>query len=141
MTANGSNRIICRWMALVAMLGLTVGLTACSKKQTKEDEEPTAEETQKEDESADKEAKKKKKSVVLYEYRFNPNSLTIKKGTTVEFMNKDKEQHNVKIAALDIDENIKSGGTFTHTFETTGEFAVENRLSEKSMKMTIVVKE
>jgi len=126
-------------MALLAMVGLTVGLTACSKKQTKEDEEPTAEKSQETEESADK--KKMMKSVVLYEYRFNPNSLTITKGTTVEFMNKDKEQHNVKIAALDIDKNIKSGGTFTHTFKTTGEFAVENRLSEKSMKMTIVVKE
>ena len=140
MNANGSTRTISRWMTLLAMVGLTVGLTACSKKQTKDDEEPTAEKTQQE-ESADEKEKKKMKSVVLYEYRFNPNSLTVKKGTTVEFMNKDKEQHNVKIAALDIDKNIKSGGTFKHTFKTTGEFAVENRLSEKTMKMTIVVKE
>ena len=128
-----------RTLMVLAALGLFVGLSACKKGQTKEDEQPTADKTQ-EKESAD-EQKKQEKSVVLYKYRFNPNSLTVTKGTTVKFMNKDPEKHNVKIAALDVDKSIESGGTFKHTFETTGEFAVENRLSEKPMKMTIVVKE
>ena len=124
-------RKVVRMMAICAALGLVVGLGACKKKQTKKDKKPT--------ESQKKKKKKKKKTVILYQYRFQPNTLTIKKGTTVEFFNKDQEKHNVKIAALDIDKNLEPGKRFKHTFETKGEFAVENRLSEKSMKMTIVV--
>lgn len=122
-------------LAVVASVGLLSSTMGCSNKQKKEDEEPTAEK------SADKEKKKKQKKVVLYQYRFNPNSLTVEKGTKVKFLNKDQEKHNVKIAALDIDKNLEPGGEFTHQFSTSGEFAVENRLSEEQMKMTIVVKE
>ncbi len=121
-------------LSLILALGL-VTAAGCSGKQKKDDEKPTAEEASEQKEGPEK------KSVVLYQYRFNPNSLTIQKGTTVEFENKDQEKHNVKIAALDIDNNLEPGDTFTHTFETTGEFAVENRLSEEQMKMTLVVEE
>ncbi|MFB6372625.1 MAG: cupredoxin domain-containing protein [Bradymonadaceae bacterium] len=121
-------------LAVVASVGLVCSTTACSGKQKKKDEKPTAEE------SADKkEEKQKQKKVVLYQYRFNPNSLTVQQGTKVKFLNKDQEKHNVKIAALDLDKNLEPGEEFTHTFETSGEFAVENRLSEEQMKMTIVV--
>ena len=130
-------RMTLRLLTVFAALGLVFGLTSCSKKQTKSDEEPTAEKSAEKKEDA----QKKKKSVILYQYRFQPNTLTVKKGTTVEFMNKDQEKHNVKIAALDVDKNLEPGKKFSHTFKTTGEFAVENRLSEKSMKMTIVVEE
>jgi plastocyanin len=119
-------------VCMIASLGLLVA-TGCSGKQEKKDKQPTAEESASKDDM--------KKSVVLYQYRFNPNSLTVKKGTTVEFQNKDQEKHNVKIAALDIDKNLEPDQTFEHTFETTGEFAVENRMAEKQMKMTIVVEE
>lgn len=79
------------------------------------------------------------KAVTLYQYRFNPNTLTVPAGTTVVFTNKDPEKHNVTIPALNIDESIEPGGEFTHTFNTTGEFAVSNRLSATPMKMTLVV--
>lgn len=117
--------------ALFGLLGAGVG---CSKNKPA-DAKPTAdrEATQQEEERA------KGKTVVLYEYRFNPNTLTISKGTEVTFKNKDQEVHNVKIAALDIDQNIEPGENWSHTFESTGEFAVENAKAEKTMKMTIVV--
>ena len=79
------------------------------------------------------------KEVMLYQYRFNPNTLSISAGTTVNFVNKDPERHNVRIAALNIDQMIDSGQSWSHTFDTKGEFAVDNRLATNPMSMTIVV--
>ena len=79
------------------------------------------------------------KEVMLYQYRFNPNSLSISVGTTVKFTNKDPERHNVRIAALNIDEMVDTGASWSHTFDTKGEFAVDNRLATNPMAMTIVV--
>lgn len=79
------------------------------------------------------------KEVMLYQYRFNPNSLTVSVGTTVNFVNKDPERHNVRIAALNIDQMVDSGQSWSHKFDTKGEFAVDNRLATNPMAMTIVV--
>ncbi|QDG53279.1 hypothetical protein FIV42_21790 [Persicimonas caeni] len=109
---------------------LTLGLTACGG----------GEEAKKEDEAAkEKPAEAEAKEVVLYQYRFNPNTLTIPTGTTVQFTNKDPDRHNVNIPQLNIDQNLAAGESFSHTFETTGEFAVSNRFASRPMKMTIVV--
>lgn len=122
-----------KWTIVLALFGLVLGATACSKDK-KPDEEPTADQTQQEDDQEDM------KSVVIYGGNFNPNKLTIDEGTEVVFKNKDREKHNVKISALDIDQNIDANAEWSYTFETTGEFAVENRLATEPMKMTIVVK-
>lgn len=121
-------------VAVVAALGFVVSFAGCSK-QTKSDPEPTSDKQTTEK----SETESKAKTVVLYEYRFNPNSLNIEKGTEVTFKNKDQEKHNVKIGALDVDKNIDAGSSWSYEFKTTGEFAVGNRLSSKPMKMTIVV--
>jgi plastocyanin len=119
--------------ALALLAALTFGATACggSKKQEKTD---TPDETTKE---TGEEAETKK--VVLYNYRFNPSKLTVAQGTQVTFENKDPDKHNINIPALNLDENLESGQTFTHTFETTGSFAVSNRFATTPMKMTIEV--
>lgn len=121
-------------LAFVVSVGLLAGWVGCSKN-TASDSQPTG------DREAKKEQQEKKqgKTVTLYQYRFNPNSLTVSKGTKVTFKNKDQEVHNVKIAALDVDQNIKPNKEWSYTFQSTGEFAVENRMVEKPMKMTIVV--
>lgn len=118
--------------ALTLLAALAFGATACggSKKQEKDTPKETTEETTEETAT---------KTVVLYNYRFNPSNLTIASGTEVTFENKDPDKHNVNIPALNIDENIESGQTFTHTFETTGSFAVSNRFATTPMKMTIEV--
>ena len=43
------------------------------------------------------------KVVILYGGRFNPDEISVAKGTSIVFKNKDREKHNVKIAALDVD--------------------------------------
>lgn len=79
------------------------------------------------------------KKVVLWQYRFNPASLTVNSGDTVVFENKDPEPHNVNISALNVDQNIEPGATWSYTFNTAGEYAVGNRLAENPMTATIVV--
>ena len=79
------------------------------------------------------------KVVILYGGRFNPDEISVEQGTRIVFKNKDREQHNVKIAALDVDHDIAAGDEWSRTFETAGEFAVENAIAQQPMKMTIFV--
>ena len=81
------------------------------------------------------------KVVILYGGRFNPGEISVAEGANIVFKNKDRETHNVKIAALDVDQDIAAGDEWSHTFETVGEFAVENTIAQQPMKMTIVVEE
>lgn len=110
---------------------LSAGLTACSsgEEATKTDDNNVAEQP----------AQAQTKTVVLYKYKFNPTTLTVPAGTVVKFSNKDPDQHNVSIAALNIDQNLAAGESFEFTFDTAGEFAVNNRFATTPMKMTIVV--
>jgi plastocyanin len=120
--------LIALMVALVSM-----GAMACGggkKQQAPEDTPPPKEEP----------ATPKTVEMVLFQYRFNPNSLNIEKGTTVVFKNKDQEKHNVSIPPLDIDKTLEPGDSFSHTFNTTGEFAVSNRFASGPMKATITVK-
>lgn len=78
------------------------------------------------------------RTVVLYQYRFNPASLSVPAGTTITFQNRDPESHNLNIPALNIDQNIEPNQEWSHTFSTRGEFAVSNRFSD-GMRLDITV--
>ncbi|MFB6263071.1 MAG: cupredoxin domain-containing protein [Bradymonadaceae bacterium] len=127
---------VARRIAYAVLTAGLVGLFAvgCGKEDGQQvpDENPTADRTSPEPVVEE---------VTLYDYRFSPESLTIPRGGKVTFRNKDPETHNVTIAALDVDRDLEPGETWTRTFETTGEFAVENQAVESSMKMTIIVEE
>lgn len=110
---------------------LSAGLMACSSG----DDAVTEDETVAEQPAGEAQVK----TVTLYKYQFNPSTLTVQAGTIVGFSNKDPEQHNVSIAALNIDETLAAGESFQLEFNTPGEFAVNNRFSSSPMKMTIVV--
>lgn len=119
-----------RTMMLALVFSALAFTTACKKKQQEMPDEPVTETAA---------PAPQKKEVALYQYRFNPNTLTIPVGTTVVFKNKDPERHNVRIAALNIDQMIDSGQSWKYKFATKGEFAVDNRLATNPMSMTIVV--
>jgi plastocyanin len=109
---------------------LTLGLVACGGgEEAKKDDEAVATEEAPQAQTTE---------VVMYKYRFNPNSLTVSKGTTVKFVNKDPDKHNISIPQLSIDQGLAAGETFEHTFDTTGEFAISNRFRD-TMKATITV--
>jgi plastocyanin len=78
-------------------------------------------------------------TVQMFGYKFNPNSVSVAAGTTVVFENKDPERHNVTISALGIDQMVDPGQSWSYTFTTTGEFAVQNRLATNGMAATINV--
>ena len=80
------------------------------------------------------------KSIIIYSYKFNPNTLTVPVGTTIVFQNKDPEQHNVNITALNVDQMIKPNSQWSYTFSSTGTFTVTNRLANTPMKATIIVR-
>ncbi len=79
------------------------------------------------------------KSVVLYKYKFNPNSLSVPAGSTIVFTNKDPEQHNVNIQKLNVDKILKPNEKFSYTFSSPGTYTVNNRLSNQPMQATIIV--
>ena len=115
-------------LLIVGLIGsLTLFSFACGGSDTVPDETPSA------DEPAQEES-----SVVMYQYRFNPNSLEVRPGTTIVFENRDPESHNISIPALDVDQNIEPNQDWTYTFDTEGEFAVGNRFSD-GMKLDLVV--
>ncbi|MBN8695613.1 MAG: cupredoxin domain-containing protein [Bacteroidetes bacterium] len=59
---------------------------------------------------------------LLYK-RFNPTSLTIKKGTTVTFTNKDNANHSASSNINLFDSGkIKNNQSFTHTFNDVGTY-------------------
>lgn len=112
---------------------LSAGLMACSSGDDAVTEDETVAE-QPEDQ-----AEAQVKTVTLYKYKFNPSTLTVPVGTIVGFSNKDPDQHNVSIAALNIDETLAAGEAFQLEMNTPGEFAVDNRFATSPMKMTIIV--
>lgn len=114
-------------IATLAILGLLLLFaSACSKKTDVPDEtvaETPVQET---------------KTVVLYQYRFNPTSLNVSAGTNVVFQNRDPEPHNINIPALNVDQNIQPNHEWTYTFDTRGEFAVGSRFTD-TMKLSVTV--
>ncbi len=65
-------------------------------------------------------------SVNIKNFAFDPANLTIKKGTTVTWTNNDNVDHTVTTTSgpESFDSgNIKPGGTYTHTFNTTGNYS------------------
>lgn len=111
---------------------LSTGLMACSSgDDAVADDQNVAEQTGA--------AEVQTKTVTLYNYKFNPASLTVPVGTVIKFSNKDPDQHNVSIAALNVDQTLAAGESFELAFDTAGEFAVSNRFATTPMNMTIIV--
>jgi plastocyanin len=117
--------------SLIVVLAVASAVaTGCKSGPQPTDDAPPSEAPEADDQMA---------SVVLYRYRFNPNELTIQTGTTVEFQNKDVERHVVSIEALGIEHDLSPGDTWSHTFDTTGTFTIQNPRLERPMEMTLVV--
>lgn len=115
-----------RKTALALSLVASLFVVACGGSDTPADSTPT--------QTAPQEQR-----VTMQGYQFNPNTVSIAAGTTVVFENKDPERHNVTISALGIDQMVDPGQSWSYTFTTTGEFAVQNRLATNGMAATITV--
>ena len=112
-------RLITRVLAIGLVGSLMVFSIACSSSETVPDEQVTEDDLEAQEQS-----------VVLYNYRFNPNSIEVSAGTTLTFENQDPEAHNISIPALNIDQNIDPNDEWSMTLDTVGEFAVGNRFDD-----------
>jgi plastocyanin len=119
-----------RSLLMLVILALVAPLTACGGSDPVPDNYPTD----------NTPAAPRAKSLVIYNYAFNPNTLTIPVGTTVIFQNKDPEQHNITIQALGVDQTLKPNTEFSYTFNAAGTYTVNNRISTSPMRATIVVR-
>jgi plastocyanin len=64
--------------------------------------------------------------VVIYDYKFKPQALTVPRGTTVSWVNRDTAPHTATRRSIS-DEPFDSGNLtfeagFSHTFQSTGTF-------------------
>jgi len=64
--------------------------------------------------------------VVIWNYKFVPETLTVHVGTTVSWINRDTAPHTAThrtYGAEGFDTgNLPNGATFTHTFQTPGSY-------------------
>jgi len=80
-------------------------------------------------------------SVDIAGYAFSPSALTVKKGTTVTWTNRDTAPHTVTgDNGGPASGELKNGGTYSYTFNTTGTFAYHCTV-HPSMKATVTVTE
>jgi len=90
-------------------------------------------------------------SVTIQDYAFSPQTLTVKVGDTVTWVNKDAAPHTVTAvgsSALDatptglFDAQLSEGQTFSFTFDKAGTYEYECTIhkSMQSMHATVVVK-
>ena len=79
-------------------------------------------------------------SVVIQNFAFSPNSLTVKTGTTVTWINKDSTTHTITSdnGAFTSSGNLNNGANYTFTFTKAGTYPYHCSI-HPDMKGTIVV--
>jgi plastocyanin len=78
--------------------------------------------------------------VAISGFAFNPQSLTVKEGTTVTWTNQDSTIHTVTSdTGIFNSGNLSQGDKFSYTFTTAGTYAYHCEPHHASMTGTIVV--
>jgi plastocyanin len=82
------------------------------------------------------------KQVAVKDNVFAPKSLTVSKGTRVQWVWKGKAPHNVKVTKgpVKFTSSTKTKGTFTKTLKKAGTYQIVCTIHAPSMKMTLKVK-
>ena len=76
-------------------------------------------------------------AVSIKGFRFTPETLTVKAGTTVTWTNEDSVTHTIKGDGF-VSNDLPPGASFTHTFDATGSFDYVCGI-HASMRGTILV--
>jgi plastocyanin len=78
-------------------------------------------------------------TVEIKGYAFNPDTITIAKGTTVTWTNQDSVQHTVtEINSVFSSDILRQGQTFSYTFNETGTFEYQCHI-HPSMRGKVIV--
>lgn len=77
-------------------------------------------------------------SIIIQNFSFNPQTLTVKVGDTVTWTNNDSAVHNIKSSSFN-STGLNTNDTFKFTFNTPGTFSYNCGI-HPSMTGTIIVK-
>ncbi len=78
------------------------------------------------------------RQVVIENFKFVPATLEIKVGDSVEWTNKDSAPHTISIPALNVDQKLAKGETFTQKFTQKADFGYHCTF-HPSMQATVIV--
>jgi plastocyanin len=81
---------------------------------------------------------KTEQKIVIENFAFNPQNVTVSAGTIITWENKDSVTHDVTIDNGLFDHDLNPGETFSFTFNTTGTYAYHCDI-HTSMKGQIIV--
>jgi plastocyanin len=132
-----------RKLLAMAAACLALGLVAgCGGDDEEEEAAPAPEEAPQIDA-----ARGKTVEVAMKDIKFDPESLTVKKGTTVKWTNEDSVGHDVTKTggvgpSFESGEPgaMKKGDTFEQSFTSPGEVEYVCRIHESTMKGSVTVK-
>jgi plastocyanin len=82
------------------------------------------------------------KTVLVKDNFFSPKSLTISKGTEVQWLWRGKERHNIAVAngPSSFRAGTRKKGHFEHTFKKRGKYSIVCTIHAPDMHMVIRVK-
>lgn len=94
------------------------------------------------DESSSTESQVEPNTVLIENFKFSTPNLSIKKGTTVTWKNKDTAKHDINFADSELadSELLEQNKTYSYTFDTVGEYSY-SCTPHPFMKATITVTE
>ncbi|HSN94592.1 MAG TPA: cupredoxin family copper-binding protein [Anaerolineaceae bacterium] len=128
-----------KYLLLVSFLVLTIALAACTTQTTPVTQQPTAYPIES-NASTEAPAAGDTLEIAIVDFSFSPKDVTIKKGTTVTWTNKDSVIHTATSDTGLFDSgNLSQGQSFSYTFTTAGTFPYVCTPHKANMKATIVV--
>lgn len=79
-------------------------------------------------------------TVEIFDFRLRPQTLEVREGTKVTWINKDPVDHTVTADNGNFDKLLKSGDSYSYTFRKAGTFRYKDRLnSQPGLRGKIVV--
>lgn len=78
--------------------------------------------------------------VAFSNFSLDPQTVTINVGGSVTWTNRDQAQHTVTFSDNSVDQLLNPGATFTHQFNSVGEFTYSDRLNNQpGLRGTVIV--
>ncbi len=103
---------------LIALIILSIAISGCTAQKTQPQPATT-------------------NAIDIMDFAFNPDTITVTKGTTVTWTNKDSAQHTVTGTAF-TSETLGQGQTYSYTFNEAGTFEYHCRFHTSMLGKVIV---
>lgn len=103
---------------LIALIILSIAISGCTAQKTQTQPSTT-------------------NAIDIKDFAFNPDTITVTKGTTVTWTNKDSAPHTVKGTAF-TSETLNQGQSYSYTFNEAGTFEYQCGI-HPSMRAKVIV--